>query len=120
MLDNSKICEKYLRILGRKLTIVMADGSEDIVFAAVQPIWKKNKTKFESNHSEIGLNFAEFYNYIGPSSLDITALKEDDYVIYNGNKYFFVRVYPIEADGKIQFYSGILKRVWESDYDDAL
>lgn len=117
MLDKGRICEKYLKILGKGITVISEDGGEHNVFAVLQQMWSKNKTKFEDSYYEIGTNFNDYYNYIGPASCDITAIGKGGYVLCDGDKYVFVRTTAIKIGKNIQFYSGVLKRVWEGDYD---
>lgn len=115
MLDKSTVIEKYLGLLGKQMSIIKNNGGEDSVLAVVTQTWKKNKTQFENKSYEIGRSYNAYYSYIGPASCDITALCEDDYLVCDGVRYYFVRTDKIKIGDRIQFYTGILKKVWESD-----
>ena len=117
MLDKSRICEKYLKILGKGMRIIYGDGSEDSVFAILQQLWSKNKTKFEDNQFEVGKSFNEYYTYIGPASCNVSLINENGYIICDGIKYALVRSNPIKVGRHIQFYSAVFKRIWEGDYN---
>lgn len=115
MLDKSSLIKKYLKILGRSIAVSKEDGSEDCVFAVIRSLWAKNKAYFEENQLEIGRVYNEYCQYIGPSDLDITALTKRDVVVCGDVKYIFVKAEAVKTGNKVQYYSGILKRVWEDD-----
>ncbi len=113
MIDKSVICKRYLEKIGQEVCIVRADGSEERFFAAVQQTWRKNKTRFEDSSTIIGRVYNDYYMYIGPADVDITVLGENDYLVCNSSKYIFVRSEKVFISSKIQFCTGMLKKIRE-------
>lgn len=111
----SRVVEHYLNKLGRPITVKKSDNSEDSFFAVIEQTWKKNKSKFEDSSSMIGRADNEYYEYFGPADYDITELTKNDYVISDGRKYFFVKTEKVVVGGFVQYYTGILKRIFEED-----
>lgn len=115
MPDKSFFIEKYLRRLGAPFLVERADGATEAVVAVLQRFWRRNRSKFENVQYKIGRNYKEYYQYIGPPSYDITGLCEDDFLICDGIRYFFVSKEAVRVGGKIQYYTGVLKQVREEN-----
>lgn len=111
----SLVIEGYLRKLGRPVIVKKSDGSEVEIFAVVEQTWRKNKTKFEDVSSIIGRVGNDYFEFFGPASCDITTLTKDDLIIFDKKKYCFVKSDRVVVGGFIQYYTGVLKRVWEED-----
>ncbi|MBQ3904339.1 MAG: hypothetical protein II744_05125 [Eubacterium sp.] len=109
MLNKTTIIEKYLRRLGRSVTLVK-EGSPTEVFAVIEQTWKRNKSRFERNSSKIGRWYNAYYIYYGPASYDIRALGTDDYAVIDGVRYYFVQAESVKAGNIIQYYRGVLKK----------
>ncbi|MFR5875370.1 MAG: hypothetical protein ACLUFN_02645 [Eubacterium sp.] len=116
-LDKSKICKAYLKKLGKSVKLVKSDGSETEFFAVIGQTWNKNKSKFEDLSSRIGRYYNDYYTYIGPSDYDITVFNENDYIEYNGVRYFFVRQEAVIVGDTVQYYTGIMKKIFEENPD---
>lgn len=117
MFDKSAICKKYLKKLGKDIHFVNSDGSEERCFAVIEQTWRKNKSRFEDQNYKIGRNYNDYYIYIGPSDFDITVLTEEDCIVCDGTKFFFVKTEKVVTGGTVQFYTGVLKKIYEEDDD---
>ncbi|MGN0523988.1 MAG: hypothetical protein ACI4IG_06920 [Eubacterium sp.] len=115
MLSKSKICKKYFRLLGNSVTLVTADGGEKQFFAAIQQTWRKNKTRFEALESKLGQVHNDYYLYLGPADVDITTLSRRDILRCNGNEYYFVVTDSVSVGDRVQYYTGVLKRIYKED-----
>lgn len=113
MIDKSSLFKRYFKLLGKEMSLVKSDGGRDTVFAVVNQIWRKNKSLFESNATAAGFYYNDYYTYFGPSDFDIYNIKGDDYLTFDGVKYEFIRREKVIVGGKVQFYTGILKRIAE-------
>lgn len=115
MPDKSAIIERYLRKLGTPFLVERSDGETENVVAVLQRFWRRNRSKFENVQDKIGRNHKEYYQYIGPPSYDITVLSEEDFLICDGIKYFFINKEAVRVGNKIQYYTGVLKQVREEE-----
>ncbi len=118
IIDKSSAIEKYLKRLGRSVTIIK-NGSETELFAVIEQTWKRNKSRFEKSISPIGRYYNGYYIYYGPSSFDITGLGDEDFAIIDGKKYYFIQSECVKVSGVIQYYRGVLKKEQE-DINDEL
>ena len=114
MIDKSSLCKRYFNLLGKEMSLVKSDGGRDTVFAVVNQTWRKNKSRFENNATAAVFYYNDYYTYFGPSDFDIYNIKDNDYLMFDGVKYEFVRRERVIIGGRIQFYTGILKRI--ADY----
>lgn len=115
MIDKSIICRRYLKKLGKCISFVNADGSEEEHFAVIEQTWRKNKSKFEDSSYKLGRNYNDYYAYIGSADFDVTVLTNDDYIICDNEKYYFIKTQKVIVGGNVQFYTGILKKIFEED-----
>lgn len=116
-INKSTIIKRRLRQLGKRVTIMYEDGSQAEVYAVLNNTWSRNKTRFEAFSSMIGRYRNDYYVYIGPSDLDITALGENDYLICEDRRYKLVLSERVTTGNVLQYYTGILKRLQEDDGD---
>lgn len=110
----SRIISRYLRRLGRPVTLLRDDNDIEF-YAVIEQTWHRDKTKFEASYSELGGVINEYYDYFGPADIDITGMSKEDYILCDGNKYFFVKAQRVTVGGYVQYYTGMLKRVYEED-----
>lgn len=105
--------KRYLKKVGKE--VVLADGSwcSSPFYAVIEPKWRKNKSNFENVKTEIGFVSADYFTYLGPFDHNIESISVDGYLILDGVKYIFKKKECIKCDDEVQFYSGILRRVWE-------
>ncbi len=115
MLSKSKIFKKYFEVLGNSVTINREDGSEIKLFAAIEQTWRKNKNRFEAVASKLGQARNDYYIYIGPYDVDVTVLTNKDIVHCNGSEYYFLNADSVSVGNEIQYYTGVLKRIYEED-----
>lgn len=111
------VIEDYLKRLGKPVIVKRADNSEEQIFAVIEQTWRKNKSKFEDASSMIGQHGEDFYEYFGPASFDITQMGDNDYFVCEGIKYYFVKTEKVIVGEHVQYYTGMLKRIWEDDTD---
>lgn len=118
-MDYSKECKKYLEKLGQSVTVI--DGENVIeLHAVIIQTWRKNKSRFEDTVTEIGRSRKEYYQYIGPVDVDICALSDDARLECDGIKYVFLKKERVKAGDRVQFYTGMMKRVYEEASDESL
>jgi hypothetical protein len=112
-IDKSEICKTYFKKIGKEVKIVKADGSEDNIFAVIGQLWQKNKSEFEELSSKIGRYYNDYYTYLGAYDIDITKFTDDDFIVDNDVKYYFVKADSVKVGNIVQYYTGILKKVNE-------
>lgn len=111
----SQVISRYLRRLGRPVTILCRGNDNLNFYAVIEQTWHRDKTRFEPSYSPLGGVINDYYDYFGPCDIDITVLTEDDCLVCDGVKYFFVKSQCVRVGGYIQYYTGMLKRVNEED-----
>lgn len=117
MVDKSKLCKQYLARIGQRVCVVDNDNKYEF-YATVQETWHRNKSRFEDTQTKIGTVKKNYYLYIGPSDVDICSMSDDAVLECDGSKYIFVKKERIKSADTIQFYSGMLKKVYEGDIND--
>lgn len=114
-IDRSKQCAYGLAKCGRPCTIHTVDGNTLSVTAVIQQVWRRLKSKFEPVTTRIGGAYTDYYMYYGPADCDITGLGQDDIFESDGIQYYFVRGERVIVNGIVQYYAGVLKRIYEGD-----
>lgn len=113
--DFSSMIEKKLKTVGQPVKFIKSDGSEEEIFAVIESMYKRNKSKFEDNATKTGRNYNDYYIYIGPSSYDIFELGNRDYLLAGNDKYEIIKPEKIIAGGVIQSYRAIIKKIREDE-----
>ncbi|MDY4608884.1 MAG: hypothetical protein SO393_08290 [Eubacterium sp.] len=113
--DKSKICSDCFEKYGRSFEIDYSDGKKGKGYAIIQQVWRRLKSKFEPVSSQLGMAYTDYYLYYGPAELDITRLKRDDMLTFDGVRYYFVRAERVAVGDTTQYYAGVLKQVYEED-----
>lgn len=116
-MNAQHIIQKEIEALGS--TVVLTDGEwSSVPFKAIlSPLWRKKSSNFEKRLTEIGNSFMEYYQYIGSANHSITDLSDDALLIFDGEKYEFKHRDKVNADDKVLFYTGILRKLKGDDYD---
>lgn len=109
ILDNNKIIEKFLKLTGKSV-IAVCGGKPQEIFAVVEQTYKRNKSRFEDEASMIGRRFNDYYIYYGPASFDIELLGEDDYLLIDGTKFYFIKKEKIKVNNFVQYYWAVIKK----------
>ena len=104
-----------LKQAGRPVRLVRTDDSEEDFFAVIEQTWKKNHLRFEDKASLIGRYQKEYYYYVGPADVDVSALTEEDTLYVGAAAFQFEKTEEVAAGGTVQFYRGILKKIKEAD-----
>lgn len=86
-------------------------------YCTLQQTWRKNKSNFEDEKTPIGRVRKEFYLYLGPYDHDITVLCDDAFLVSHGIRYRFIKREAVRLGDIIIYYTGILERVWEDEYE---
>lgn len=116
-MDNSYKIKKGLEKVGKEVFLADGEWNSTPFYAVVEQRWKSNKTDFEARQTMIGNVSADFFTYIGPSDHDITAVSDDGYLLCDSVKYIFKKKEKVSVGGYVQYYWGILRRVWEAEDD---
>lgn len=116
-MEKANLIKNELIKVGKE--VFLADGSwvSTPFFAVIQQKWKETKTNFEPRVTEIGEVSADYFVYIGPYDHDIEALSENGFLLYGDEKYIFKKKERVVLGNRVQYFWGILRRVWE-DNDD--
>ena len=115
-MDYRGIIKAQLKNAGKLITVHCGEN-EISAWAVIEQTWRRNKSRFEEKSSKIGRYYRDYYNYIGPYDVDIKELDGEDYVEYDGEKYYFVLRERVSVSGVTQYYRGILKKAEEGDTD---
>lgn len=116
-MDKSYKIKCGLNKAGREVFLADSDWRSTPFRAVLVPKWKNTKTQFEMVQTGIGMVAADYFTYIGPYDHDIEALSDNAFLYSNGGKYVFRKKERVIADGKTQFFWGILRKVNVADYD---
>ncbi len=115
-MDFRYLIKAQLSKIGKPFSVHTANGIINGV-GVIEQTWRKNKSLYEEKSSRIGRYYKDYYNYIGPYDIDITALDGDCYVTVLGDKFYFVKKENVYSGGHTQYYRGILKKAEEGDID---
>ena len=114
-MNRGKKVKNGLKKVGREVFLADGDWSSTPFYAVIEQRWKNNKSDFEFSETEIGRVSADYYTYIGPYNHNILALSDNACLYADGVKYIFRQRDAAKQQNEVLFYSGILRRVWESD-----
>lgn len=85
----------------------------------LQQTWRKNKTNFEKSHTPLGLVSTDYYLYIGPFDSDITALSDSGELIFQDERFQFLKREAVLMGNDVLYYTGVVKKIVEdSDAKD--
>lgn len=112
-MNKASLIKKELNKVGKE--VFLADGSwiSTPFYAVVQQKWKETKTNFEPKITPIGEVSADYFVYVGPYDHDIEALSDGAYLLFDNRKYVFKKKERVVVGGRVQYYWGILRLVWE-------
>lgn len=114
-IDKSQIISSCINMVGKECIIRHSNGLEDSIFAVLQPVWRRAKSRFEGVRSPIGEVQNDYYIFIGPCDYDITALSKDDTLICDGKRFYFERSEKVKVSNISHYCTGVLKRVYGED-----
>lgn len=106
-----------LKKTGKKVFLTDGDWCSTPFFAVIEQRWKSNKSNFEYRETEIGRVSTDYFTYIGPFDHNIEAISENGYLCCGNEKYIFKKKEKVDVGGTVQYFWGILRRVWEADDD---
>ncbi|MCD7723313.1 MAG: hypothetical protein LUH82_05125 [Clostridiales bacterium] len=99
---------------GRQVQLTDGDWASVPFYAVVEDKWRDNQTNFEYVKTALGNVSADYYTYIGPFDHDIEALSNTAQLIMDGDKFIFKKREKIVCAGQVQFYTGVLRKIWGS------
>ncbi len=107
--------KRYLKKVGRE--VFLADGvwKSTPFYAVIEPRWKNDKTNFENIKTELGIVSADYFTYLGPFDHNIESISDEGYLTLDNQKYIFKKKECVKCGNEVQFYSGILRKVWGDD-----
>jgi hypothetical protein len=110
-LNREYIIRHQIEKLG--CTVELIDGEwKSVPFKAlISPLWRKKSSNFESNYTELGSAFNEYYLYVGSSNHCITDLSDDALLILGDDKFEFKHKDGVKIDDEVLYYNGILRKL---------
>lgn len=115
-MNNAYIIKRELEKVGNETYLTDGEWTSMPFWAYVYPLWRKKSSAFESLLTEIGAKNDEYYLFIGPKDHNILSLSDCGNVLYDDNKFAFVRKDSVKVSGEVIYYTGILKKIRESEY----
>lgn len=117
-MNKANIIKNELKKVGRE--VFLADGGwySTPFYAVISPRWRYSKSDFENENTPIGTVNTDYYSYIGPHDHNIEKLSDSAVLLENGVKYIFKKKECVKCGENVQFYCGILKRVYGEENDD--
>jgi hypothetical protein len=115
-MDSANLIQKQLELIGESAVITDGEWSSTPFRAVISHLWRKKSSAFEVLPSEIGINDAEYYLYIGPHMHDITVLSGDAFLEASYRRYKFIRKDAVKQGDDVIYYTGILRRLTQTDY----
>ncbi|MCM1285169.1 MAG: hypothetical protein NC213_08275 [Acetobacter sp.] len=103
-------------------SVYLQDGSWNSMpyKASISRLWKKKSSNFETIHTELGEALSVYYLYAGPYNHDITVLSDDAVLVYNDEKYEFKYKDAVKIKDETVYYSGVLRKIREADFDETV
>lgn len=117
-MKTSEIIKKQLEKIGNAVSLSDGGVTTQEFKAYIYPLWRRKSSAFEPAYTEVGPESREYYLYIGPSKFDITALSAYGEVLFNGFHFSFTRRDSVKCGNEIIYYTGILKKIKEGEYDE--
>lgn len=114
-INKALLIKSCINRVGRMCYVVRSNGKEDSVTAVLQPVWKRTKSRFEGVFYPSGEVKNDYSIYIGPADYDITELDKNDTLICDDKKYYFERGERVVVGDNVQYFTGVLKQVYEED-----
>lgn len=114
-IDKSKLIEKYINKLGNTVHIEQEDGTVTEGKALIQNAWTRQHLRYDRHAAQPGRYSSRYWLYLGPPSLDITALTENDTLHCEQSAYYFIQSEAVKVGGRVQYYRGVLKKTEEED-----
>lgn len=117
-MNLAQIVKKQLEKAGSTVCLKDGEWTSTPFKACVNCLWRKKSSAFEDNYTQIGANGAQYYLYIGPASHDITALSDGALLEFDGVCYEFKRRDAVKFCDEVIYYTGIMRRIKEAEYEE--
>ncbi len=117
-MNYGHLIKKQLCKIGVPIYLQDGEWTSMPFHAMINYLWRKKSSSFEPNATPIGLTMQDYYLYIGPKDHDILALSDDALVICGDRKYTFSKRDAVRIDDEVYYYSAILKKVEETEYEE--
>jgi hypothetical protein len=114
-MNVKNICNNYFKKIGKTVTLYTTADNGVTYHAVVSQTWRKNKAKFEESLTELGRVSNDYYIYLGPADYDICALGDEAYILCDGERFKFLKTERVIVGDKVQFFTAVLKKIWECD-----
>lgn len=115
-MNKPYIIKKQLEKIGNQIYLTDGDWKSMPFKAYIYPLWRRKSSAFEPVYTEIGAESREYYLYIGPCNHDIMVLSEAGRIVYDDVSFSFTRRDAVKVNDEIIYFTGILKRIKESEY----
>ncbi|WP_454969548.1 hypothetical protein [Eubacterium sp.] len=103
--------EKY----SHSCTITTKDGLVITSKVMAEQLWKRDKVRFESYPTDIGLNQKTYI--IGIFTLDITGFGREDILTLMDKDYYFIKSSAVVIGDEILYYTAVLREAVKGDED---
>lgn len=117
-MNCSYLIKKQLDKIGRRVYLQDGDWISMPFNACLNHLWRKKASSFEDECTELGSSSAEYYLYIGPKEHNIISLSENAVLACDDMKFVFKRREAVKIGNEIIYYTGILRKVEEGNYDE--
>lgn len=117
-MNEAIIVKRQLDTIGN--TVYLQEGSwNSMPFkASLSRLWRRKNSRFEKRLTELGEVYSDYYLYVGPYNHNICDLSDEALLIYDGVRYEFKCKDPVKINDETIYYSAILRRITEADFDE--
>lgn len=117
-MNTANLIRKQLEKTGSKMYLQDGEWTSMPFWANVFHLWRKSRTNFEAEFTEIGRSEKDYYFYVGPANHDITALSENAVLIAGDKKFLFKKRDAVAVGEDVIYYTGALLKIQEGDYNE--
>lgn len=116
--DIYNLIKNNIYLYGQACSITRKSGEVINTYAVTRRLWKTNKTRLQPTATMIGMSEKNYMIAIFASNVPVEDCSEEDTIVFENKKFYFVRVDKMMAGGYLQYYSAVLREV-ESEEEDV-
>lgn len=118
-MNKSHLIKKQLDKIGSQAYLKDDEWTSMPFNACVFHLWRKSRSNFEPDITEIGKVNRDYYLYIGPANHDITALSGNALLIIGDEKFVFKKRDAVKTGDEIIYYTAAVRRIREEAESEA-
>ena len=110
--------KNHLDKIGIEATLYDGEWNSMPFKCTVNPLWRKKSSAFDDDVTELGINEARYYLYLGPKTHNVMEISDNGYLQTSSGKYKFMRKNAVKINDEVIYYTGILREIKKAEYDE--